>query len=408
MTSPDFNPFRFRPDGGFERIKIIENATPQKPAKEGELSREVVETAAKALSGSITAQEYSDILKKMRADNVLSKTETGFLGHLLAGANGSTPTRLYQKLADIATSSQVDAAFELVDFDENGDQQVDELDAYAVQLQTEGHVSDFRFQLLHEVVSENSTESLKRKPMSMDDFEKDISWEDRQTALRDKLKIQGSKQENWQKIRENIVKMVGNANFQWESGKMTCPHSPFLALVGEDLLSVEEATAIFETSGNLEDEFSRRLGLNSWNDTPADSKYELDKNGNIKPTLDQNGKPTFPKQPQVGDIAVFTDLSQKDRPNFSHIAMFTGEGWNVLSIQARSTTPIEIDETKKIPTFQQYLEGHAGTLSEVNQRALKIYQESEQANPTVETDLKTLIRSDFHGTGVIILSNPLL
>ena len=59
-------------------------------------------------------------------------------------------------------------------------------------------------------------------------------------------------------------------------------------------------------------------------------------------------------------------------------------------------------------TFQQYLEGHAGTLSEVNQRALKIYQESKQANPTVETDLKTLIRSDFYGTGVIILSNPLL
>ncbi|MBT9545811.1 MAG: hypothetical protein IV090_10520 [Candidatus Sericytochromatia bacterium] len=410
MSGPEFNPFRLTDSTAFQPIKITEKATPQAPAKEGQLTREVVETAAKATkNGSLSKAEYVDLLGKMNADGALTKTEKGFLSHLLAGSNQASPSKLYQSLADFDAGTKQDHSFNLVDFDENGDQLIDEQDAFAAMGLSGAYPDDMTFSLVPEPTFELSEDHKAcevtqppPEPMGLQELEHGLAWSDAVATTKRDVSLRKSEAEMRSLTATAAKAMVGSSQVMWgkpnlniEDPAIHCPQGPFIAYVRAGILSTAEAKILLDTThGNLRD----MIGGKTWEQVPAEMKYEL-------------GQKDLPK-PKAGDIAIFVPNPDKGDEPF-HYAVFTGEGLNVVSVQSNLSANEKTREKTDPPTFKMELERQEREKildkpgMEYNKKALELYRKHpDSENPTVETDLDTLLRSDFYDSRVIIVPFP--
>jgi hypothetical protein len=144
-----------------------------------------------------------------------------------------------------------------------------------------------------------------------------------------------------------------------------CANGPFLAYVMADLISVEEAKHLMGdtlpaanvlSGGNRDPLLLETLGIDAGKPIPEDRLY---KGPNTEP---------FPK---AVDVAVFVENDAQGFPTHSatHYATFTGNGWEVMSLQGHTDPPSD-------------------------------------TNPAIFTTIEDIWAGDFKGTSVVICPFP--
>lgn len=134
---------------------------------------------------------------------------------------------------------------------------------------------------------------------------------------------------------------------------MHCPQSPFAAMVRAGILTQAQARYLIAADEDGVDVGARILSAIDFIPHPIAGP--------------ERRYPTA--RPRPGDIAVFSEPGVTSL-TLSHVAICTGQGWGLVSVQANQAEP------------------------------------DSESNPTVETSVPALLKSDFPGAVVVICPFP--